>query len=141
MSDSAPPIRLTRARDIDHFALIVADIGRTVEFYERVLGMRAVEFEFRGRRRTALRFGEHKRNLHEPGTAEAPMPRVAQPGSVDLCLLVDDPVERIAEELSHLGVEIVHGPDRADGATGELNSVWVRDPDGNLIELANRTER
>ncbi|UJA21600.1 VOC family protein [Thermoleophilia bacterium SCSIO 60948] len=123
--------------EIDHLALVVTDIERTVEFYERVLGMRRIDFEFRGRSRTALAFGARKLNLHETGSEELPQPSGAGPGATDLCLLTETPIDRVLSHLEAEGVAVEHGPDDADGARGDLWSVWFRDPDGNLIEVAN----
>lgn len=126
-----------RVEEIDHLALVVADVERTVEFYERVLGMRRIDFEFRGRPRIALAFGRRKLNLHQAGAEELPQPSGARPGACDLCLLTSTPIDRVAEEFRSAGIALEHGPDAADGARGELRSVWLRDPDGNLIEIAN----
>jgi hydroxymethylpyrimidine/phosphomethylpyrimidine kinase len=121
---------------IDHLVLTVGDLGATIEFYERVLGMRA--FTFADGTRTALAFAGHKLNLHELGRELLPNARDARPGSADFCLLTETPPDQVVAQLRAHGVEIEHGPDRADGAEGPLKSVWIRDPDGNLVELANR---
>jgi catechol 2,3-dioxygenase-like lactoylglutathione lyase family enzyme len=125
-----------RIARIDHFVLTVRDLGATTAFYERVLGMRA--FTFAGGARTALSFGEHKINLHEAGREHLPNAREARPGSADVCFLTDTPMEQVLAHLAEQGVEVEHGPDAADGARFRLRSVWFRDPDGNLIEVANR---
>lgn len=72
------------------------------------------------------------------GSPARPLGRAEQPGSADFCLLTATPIEQVAEHLAAHGVELEHGPDAARGAAGELRSVWFRDPDGDLIELANR---
>lgn len=121
--------------DLDHLVLTVRDLGATVSFYERVLGMRA--FTFAGGTRTALAFGTQKINLHEYGHEHLPNAREARPGSADFCLLTDTPLDDVVAHLAELDIDIEHGPDAADGARGPLRSIWLRDPDGNLVELAN----
>lgn len=126
-----------RVSGLDHVVLTVRDLDVTVVFYERVLGMRRVEFV--GGTRVALALGEHKLNLHEQGSEFLPNAGDARPGSADLCLLVETPLGEVLAHLEREGVAIEYGPDDADGATGTLRSVWIRDPDGNLVELAERT--
>ncbi|MCX5084783.1 VOC family protein [Streptomyces sp. NPDC056121] len=119
---------------LDHLVLTVHDLDATVAFYTKVLGMEAVTF--RGGRR-ALTFGHSKINLHEAGREFEPKAARPTPGSADLCLIVDGPVDRIITELASHGVPLEEGPVDRTGATGPLLSVYVRDPDGNLIELSN----
>lgn len=126
-----------RVGGLDHVVLTVRDLDVTVAFYERVLGMRRVEFA--GGTRIAVAFGEQKLNLHEQGNEFLPNARDARPGTADLCLLVETPLDEVLAHLESEGVALEHGPDAADGATGPLRSVWIRDPDGNLVELAERT--
>jgi catechol 2,3-dioxygenase-like lactoylglutathione lyase family enzyme len=114
-------------RALDHLVLTVADLEATLAFYER-LGMRAETF---GDGRRALRFGEQKLNLHVAGQEFQPHARVPAPGSADLCFLVDGDPEAAAA-----GLEIELGPVERTGATGPLRSVYLRDPDGNLVELS-----
>ena len=118
----------------DHVVLTVASIDATVDFYTRVLGMTAVTF---GDGRTALRFGRSKINLHQAGHEFEPKARHPAPGSMDLCLIVDDPVEDVLAQLAAAGVAVEEGPVARTGATGEIVSCYLRDPDGNLIELSN----
>ena len=125
-----------RIAGIDHVVLTVSNLPATVDFYERVLGMRP--HTFADGTRTALAFAGQKFNLHELGREILPNAKVARPGSADLCLLVEAPMDQVVAQLEAHGVEAEQGPAAADGATGPLNSVWIRDPDGNLIELANR---
>jgi catechol 2,3-dioxygenase-like lactoylglutathione lyase family enzyme len=124
-----------RVEAIDHVVLTVRDLSVMVDFYELVLGMEPIAFA--GGRR-ALRFGDQKINLHEVGSEHLPNARNADSGTADLCLLTSIPLDDVAARLGALGVEIEEGPAAADGALGELRSIWLRDPDGNLIELANR---
>lgn len=119
---------------IDHLVLTVRDLDASIDFYTRVLGMRELVF---GEGRRALVFGRQKLNLH---AADAPFsPHAAQPvpGAVDLCLLVTTPMPDVLSELAAHGVPVEAGPVERTGAQGCLLSVYVRDPDGNLIELSN----
>ncbi len=124
-------------RALDHLVLTVADVARSAAWYREVLGMRPQTF---GGNRTALLFGppgeEQKINLHP---AEAPFtPHAARPtpGSADLCLRIDGPIEAVIAQLKARGAAILEGPVTRTGARGPLRSVYLRDPDGNLIELA-----
>jgi len=119
---------------LDHLVLTVADVERSVDFYVRVLGMEAITF---GGGRRALRFGNSKINLHSLGGEIAPHAARPQPGSADLCFLIEQPVEEVLDGLVQLGVEVEIGPVRRTGARAPLLSLYLRDPDGNLIELSN----
>lgn len=120
---------------LDHLVLTVADIEATCRFYNRVFGMQVVSF---GAGRRALAFGAQKINLHQAGHEFEPKALRATPGSADLCLLTATPLDRVQAELHAAGVHIEDGPVPRTGATGPILSVYVRDPDGNLIEIANR---
>jgi catechol 2,3-dioxygenase-like lactoylglutathione lyase family enzyme len=118
---------------LDHWVLTVRDVGTTVAFYERVLGMQPITF---GNGRRALAFGEQKINLHP---ADAPLrPHAARPtpGSCDLCLVTRMPIDDVIAELEGAGVAIEEGPVPRTGALGPITSVYFRDPDGNLIEVS-----
>jgi catechol 2,3-dioxygenase-like lactoylglutathione lyase family enzyme len=123
-------------RSLDHFVLTVADIERTCRFYER-LGMRRASF---AGGRVALAFGDQKINLHQAGAEFEPKAGRATPGSGDLCFLVDRPVADLAAELGAAGLTVIEGPIRRTGARRPLLSIYLRDPDGNLIELANELD-
>jgi catechol 2,3-dioxygenase-like lactoylglutathione lyase family enzyme len=125
-----------RVLGLDHVVLTVRDVGRTVDFYTRVLGMSHVTF---GAARHALHFGRQKLNLHPADRVLDPNVRHALPGSADLCLIVADPLEEVIAALGRHGVPIILGPVERTGATGPIRSVYVYDPDENLIELANET--
>ncbi len=117
---------------LDHLVLTVNDLDATCAFY-RQLGMEVVTF---GAGRTALRYGDQKINLHP---AAAPMaPHAARPvaGSADLCFIVKGGLDEVVAHLQGCGIAIVEGPVKRTGATGPIESVYCRDPDGNLIELA-----
>jgi catechol 2,3-dioxygenase-like lactoylglutathione lyase family enzyme len=118
---------------LDHVVLTVADLERTVAFYER-LGMRREVF---GGGRLALRFGAQKLNLHEAGRELEPKAAHPVPGSADLCFLVDDAaIEDVLAALAAAEVAVELGPVPRTGAAGDLTSVYVRDPDDNLVELS-----
>jgi len=119
---------------LDHLVLTVSDLDATVRFYTRVLGMEELTF---GAGRRALRFGESKINLHQHGHEFEPKAHRATPGSADLCLIVDEAVVAVAAELTAAGIAVIEGPVERTGAQGSISSVYVRDPDGNLIELSN----
>ena len=122
---------------IDHLVLTVADLSATVAFYE-VLGLRHEKFQAAdGTHRHALIFGDQKINLHIQGAEFEPKARKATPGSGDLCFLSDTPLEDWQGHLEHHGIAVELGPVPRTGAAGPLNSLYVRDPDGNLIEISN----
>jgi catechol 2,3-dioxygenase-like lactoylglutathione lyase family enzyme len=120
-------------RSIDHLVLTVADVERTAAWYRDVLGMSIETF---GDARTALRFGDQKLNLHAAGDEIEPHASRPTPGSADLCFLVEGTIEEVVASLDDAGAEIELGPVERTGARGTLTSVYVRDPDGNLLELS-----
>lgn len=119
--------------DLDHIVLTVADISATCSFYSQVLGMEVIRF---GEGRQALRYGRRKINLHQHGREFMPKARRPTPGSADLCFLCSIPLEAVQGHLARHGVDIIEGPVRRTGATGPIRSLYLHDPDGNLIELA-----
>jgi catechol 2,3-dioxygenase-like lactoylglutathione lyase family enzyme len=121
-------------RSLDHLVLTVSDPEATIAFYER-LGMRREEF---GDGRLALRFGDQKVNLHRAGNPIHPHARRPTPGSADLCLLVVGTLDDVERELERAGVVFELGPVPRTGATGPIRSLYLRDPDGNLVELSER---
>ena len=118
----------------DHLVLTVADIDRTVAFYVRVLGMTEVTF---GAGRRALQFGVQKINLHQSGAEYKPHAQVTAAGSGDLCFIAATSLEDAIAHVRACGIDIEEGPVRRTGATGAIESFYIRDPDGNLIEIAN----
>ena len=118
---------------LDHLVLTTRDRERCVDFYTRVLGMRLVTF---GEGRIAFRFGDQKINLHEAGRELEPKARHPTPGALDLCLLAEASLDEVAGRLRAAGVEIELGPVPRTGATGPIRSIYVRDPDGNLVEIS-----
>lgn len=124
---------------LDHLVLTVSDIARTVAFYEDALGMRAERFTpADGSTRVALLFGTQKINLHETGKEFDPKAAQVQPGSADLCFLSDGSLEGWVSHLAAMGVPLEDGPVQRTGATGPILSIYIRDPDGNLIEISNQ---
>jgi catechol 2,3-dioxygenase-like lactoylglutathione lyase family enzyme len=120
---------------LDHLVLTVADVNRTVRFYVDVLGMREESF---GANRWALIFGRQKINLHKHGAEYEPKAHTPTPGSADLCFLTSTPVAQVVAELKTKNVTIENGPVDRIVASGKLRSIYLRDPDRNLIEIANQ---
>ncbi len=133
----AGPGPAPRVVGLDHLVLTVADIDATAAFYGRVLGMRRVSF---GQGRTALVFGRQKINLHQAGRELDPKARHPTPGSGDLCLITEASIEALVAHLQACGIEIEEGPVARTGAVGPIQSIYFRDPDGNLIEVARYAE-
>ncbi len=121
-------------KSLDHLVLTVRDLQAAIDFYTRALGMQEVTF---GGGRKALAFGTQKINLHLAGHEFEPKAERPTPGSGDLCFLTDTPVEQYAVHLATLGIAVIEGPVARTGAVGPLLSIYVRDPDMNLIEIAN----
>ena len=119
---------------LDHIVLTVRDLHATLRFYEQALGMQPVIFD---EGLHALNFGRQKINLHEAGRELDPKARQTTPGSGDLCLLTRRPLSEIGQRLRELGIAIEEGPVDQTGARRPLRSIYVRDPDGNLVEIAN----
>ncbi len=124
---------------LDHLVLTVDDIDATLEFYENVLGMQAIQFvPSGGGPRWALKFGTQKINLHQAGAEFEPKASHPQPGSADLCFLSDTPLAAWTQHLNVRSIAIEEGPVTRSGASGPINSIYIRDPDNNLIEIANQ---
>jgi len=125
-------------QSLDHLVLTVRDIPATLAFYRDVLGMAPVEFTpADGSTRHALRFGAQKINLHRAGAEFSPCARTPMPGSADLCFLSETPLADWQQHLAAQGIEVEDGPVPRNGATGPVASLYLRDPDGNLIEISN----
>jgi catechol 2,3-dioxygenase-like lactoylglutathione lyase family enzyme len=121
----------------DHIVLTVEDIEATCRFYERVLGMQVVTF---AGGRKALAFGQQKINLHQRGREFEPKAHAPTPGSADLCFIAATPIGELLAHLKECGVLVLEGPVARTGAVGPITSVYFRDPDNNLIEVANYGE-
>ncbi len=119
---------------LDHLVLTVADIERTCAFYTRVLGMEVVHF---GEARTALKFGQQKINVHPADNIPGLVADKPTPGSGDLCFITSVPLAEVVTHLMHCQVPIVAGPGPRAGAIGTIQSVYIRDPDQNLVEISN----
>jgi len=129
-----------RVEHLDHLVLTVRDIEVTCAFYQRVLGMEIATF---GNGRKALRFGGEGReaqkiNLHQAGREFEPKAQQPTPGSADLCFITSTPLAQLIRHFQACEVEVIEGPVRRTGAAGPIRSVYLRDPDGNLLEIANR---
>jgi len=120
---------------IDHLVLTVRSIERTCQFYAEALRVEAITF---GDGRRALQLGDQKINLHEAGREFEPKARLPTPSSGDFCLLTDEPLDALIARQERLRVPIEEGPVTRTGAVGPLRSIYIRDPDGNLVEIANQ---
>src|SRR5213076_2705612 len=120
---------------LDHLVLTVRDPAATCNFYRGVLGM---EIGTYGQGRVALRFGSQKINLHPAGREFEPKAERPTPGSGDLCFLTDEPLEAWSTRLAEHGVPLLEGPVARVGALGPIESIYLRDPDGNLLEIARQ---
>ncbi|OOS07482.1 VOC family protein [Moraxella cuniculi] len=119
---------------LDHLVLTVADIEQTIDFYTTILGMQEITF---GENRKALLFGTQKINLHQQGSEILPNAQNANCGTADLCLLTDTPLDEVLRILQSHGVAILEGGIvHRTGAVGKIESVYCRDPDGNLLEIS-----
>jgi catechol 2,3-dioxygenase-like lactoylglutathione lyase family enzyme len=123
---------------LDHLVLTVKDVDATCRFYEQVLGMEIVTF---AGGRKGLAFGRNKINLHQQGKEFEPKAHKATPGSADFCLITETPIAEVVTRLEKCGVSVVHGPVEKIGALGPMLSVYFRDPDSNLVEIANYGEK
>ena len=119
---------------IDHLVLTVRDIDASVSFYQSVMGMKKIVF---GRGRVALSFGKQKINLHQLGSEFEPKASNVMSGSADLCFIISTSIDSAIEHLNNCGVTVIEGPVSRTGANGEIQSVYFRDLDGNLIEFSN----
>lgn len=118
---------------LDHLVLTTADEAACIHFYVDVLGMALETF---GAGRKAFRFGRQKINLHVKGYEFEPKAHLPVPGALDLCFIASVPLDEVIARLEAKGVPIVEGPVPRTGATSPIRSVYVRDPDRNLIEIA-----
>jgi len=127
-----------KIKALDHLVLTVADIPATCAFYRDMLGMQVETFQpADGSTRTALTFGTQKINLHQAGAEFDPKAEHPTPGSADLCFLSNTPVTDWQIALTEKGLPVEEGPVKRTGATGPLLSIYIRDPNGNLIEISN----
>ncbi|GAA4614582.1 VOC family protein [Saccharopolyspora hordei] len=118
---------------VDHLVLTVADVDRAVQFYEQILGMTPVTFP--GERR-AVRFGQQTIKLHAADELVEPTATHPVPGSANLCFVTTNALSEVQEHLRANDVRIEEGPVSRTGSEGPITSLYFRDPDGNLIEIA-----
>jgi catechol 2,3-dioxygenase-like lactoylglutathione lyase family enzyme len=119
---------------LDHLVLTCRDVEKTCAFYETALGMTRETF---GEGRVALKFGRQKLNLHPHPTPHQPLVAdMPVPGTADLCFITTTPIESVVTHLKASGVSIIDGPVERTGALGPMTSVYLRDPDRNLIEIS-----
>ncbi|NUF14590.1 VOC family protein [Acinetobacter lactucae] len=119
---------------LDHLVLTVSNIETTCHFYQTVLGFEVITFK--GNRK-ALKFGNQKINLHQRGNEFEPKALQPTPGSADLCFISDTPISEVVAHLNQLNIQIEEGPIERTGAMHPILSVYIRDPDQNLIEISN----
>lgn len=120
---------------LDHLVLTTADEKACIDFYAGLLGMTLVSF---GEGRKAFSFGQQKINLHIKGSEFEPKAHLPVPGSLDLCFIADRPLDDVISLLQREGVKIIEGPVSRTGATGPIRSIYLRDPDLNLIEISEQ---
>ena len=126
-----------KIKSIDHIVLTVSDITQTCRFYTKILGMEEITFS---NNRKALKFGSQKINLHLKGHEFDPKAKRPTPGSADICLIVETSLHEVINRLRKYGIQIEEGPLERTGAQRSLISIYIRDPDGNLVELSNNKE-
>lgn len=121
---------------IDHIVLTTRDLAGCMRFYCDVLGMKAEKFQTPTETRLALKFGNQKINVHEWGKEFTPRAHVAAPGTIDLCFIASKSLDDVVATLKSANIPILEGPVMKTGATGKIRSVYVRDPDLNLVEIS-----
>jgi len=121
---------------IDHIVLTTRDLAACIRFYTEALGMQLERFRTPTEERLALKFGNQKINLHEWGKEFSPRAHVAVPGSLDLCFISSMPLTDVVKALERNAIRIIEGPVAKTGAVSKLRSVYVRDPDLNLVEIS-----
>ncbi len=125
---------MIKVKNLDHFVLTVKDIDQTVEFYTKVLGMEKEVFKGS---RIALKFANSKINLHKLGKEFEPKAFNIKEGSADLCFIIETPLKEAKKHIQSFGIKIEQDIIKRTGALGEISSIYLRDPDKNLIELSN----
>ena len=118
---------------LDHLVLTCTNLDATKDFYTKVMGMGLETF---GAGRIAFTFGNQKINLHQRGAEFEPKAHLPVPGALDLCFIASVPLDQVIARLGNCDWPIVEGPVERTGATGKIRSVYVRDPDLNLIEIS-----
>ncbi|MDA1118545.1 MAG: VOC family protein [Proteobacteria bacterium] len=121
---------------VDHIVLTTRDLQGCIRFYSEGLGMKLESFHTPTEQRQALKFGNQKINLHEWGKEFTPRAHVAAPGTLDLCFIASVPLDQVIAKLKAANIPILEGPVLKTGATSKIRSVYVRDPDLNLVEIS-----
>ncbi len=121
---------------IDHVVLTTRDLSSCLRFYAEILGMKMEKFQTPTETRIALKFGNQKINVHEWGREFTPRAHVAAPGTLDLCFIASVSLEEVMQKLQKESIRIIEGPVMKTGAVHKLRSVYVRDPDLNLVEIS-----
>ena len=121
---------------IDHVVLTTRDLSSCLRFYTEILGMKLEKFQTPTETRIALKFGNQKINVHEWGREFMPRAHVAAPGTLDLCFIASVSLEEVIQKLKQNNINILEGPVMKTGATSKIRSVYVRDPDLNLVEIS-----
>ena len=121
---------------VDHIVLTTQHKDACIHFYTKVLGMKLEKFRTPTEERLAFIFGSQKINLHEWGREFTPRAHVAVPGSLDLCFIASVSLEEVMKKLNSSKIRIIEGPVMKTGAQGPIRSVYVRDPDLNLVEIS-----
>ncbi|TPR14279.1 VOC family protein [Apilactobacillus timberlakei] len=124
-------------KSIDHIVLTVKSIEKSLDFYVNVLNMQKIEFKKGKDKRYAIKFGNMKINLHETDHEFEPKDHLPTPGSEDFCLITKTPIEEVITELKNKNIKIIEGPETNPGALGAITSIYLRDPDKNLVEISN----
>lgn len=118
---------------LDHLVLTTVNLEKCLDFYSRVLKMQVITF---GDHRYALQFGEQKINIHQYGKEFEPKAHLPVPGALDLCFITNEPLDRVVAHIKSEGIVILEGPINRTGAIGPISSIYLRDPDLNLIEIS-----
>jgi len=121
---------------IDHVVLTTRDLPSCLRFYAEILGMKLEKFQTPTETRLALKFGNQKINVHEWGREFTPRAHVAAPGTLDLCFIASVSLDEVIRKLKQNNIGILEGPVMKTGANGPIRSVYVRDPDLNLVEIS-----
>ena len=126
--------------NIDHVVITVSDINKSIDFYSNILGMELQEFSSStdNVKRKSLKFGNQKINLHEVSKPFKPHANNPIPGAMDICFLSEINIDDWIKIFNKFNIKIEDGPVKKTGANGPIRSIYVRDPDKNLIEISNQ---
>ena len=125
---------------IDHVVITVFDINKSVHFYSNILGMELQEFlsSTDNTKRKSLKFGRQKINLHEVSKPFKPHANKPLPGTMDICFISEININDWIKIFDNFDIKIEDGPVKKTGANGPIRSIYIRDPDKNLIEISNQ---